>query len=143
MASIIDTIRVNHDKRKKLSDADKELIIKMHDEGWSAHKLAAYFEVSRRLIQFVLRPELLEHSKELRRKRLLLDPHRYYDKEKHRIGMADLRMRKKNENIDIYTKKCTICGKEFIASRLDRIYCSDKCAWTENNRRKKEKYGKM
>ena len=143
MASKIDKIHVLNDKRKKLTDEDKQLIIKMHDEGWSIRKLAEKFDVSKRLIQFILRPELIQHSQELRRKRLILDPHRYYDKDKHRICMADLRARKRAENIEIYTKKCPVCGKVFVAPRSDRVYCSKKCSWTEGNRRKKEKYGTM
>ena len=38
-----------------------------------------------------------------------------------------------NKNINISTKICHYCKKEFIPNRIDRIYCSEKCKWNFRN----------
>lgn len=34
---------------------------------------------------------------------------------------------------------CPFCNKEFEESRLNQLYCSDKCRYTHNNRKAREK----
>ena len=36
-------------------------------------------------------------------------------------------------------KICEICGKEFLATRRDRKYCSDSCNWTARRRRQPQR----
>lgn len=139
MTSPTDKLRVISDRRVKLSQDDKKLIRQLYDEGWAINAIARYFEVNKRGIQFILFPERLEHNKYLRRQRLLLDPQRYYDREKHQKAMQDLRLRKKIENIELFTKVCPICGKTFFAKPLSKIYCSKKCGWTNQNRKRYKK----
>lgn len=133
----VDNIAVKNDKRKKLTDEDKKLIKQMHEEGYAIRALARKFQVDHRTVQFILFPERLERNKELRRERLLLDPQRYYDREKHRGAMQDLRRRKVEENPDIFEKECPICKKHFTGS-TNQKYCCKKCMWTEGNRRKRK-----
>lgn len=136
MPSKVDKLHVFYDRRKKLSDEDKKLIRTLYDQGWAIRALGRKFEVDRRLIQFILFPERLERNKQLRRERLLLDPQRYYDRETHSAAVKDIRLRKKIENIELFTKTCPICGKVFFAKPSNKIYCSNKCMWTMGNRRK-------
>lgn len=57
------------DRRIKLTDEQKESVRKMRTEGFSMRELAREFKVSRRLIQFTVYPERLEHAKALFKKR--------------------------------------------------------------------------
>lgn len=45
------------DRRRKLTDEQKEEIIRLRDEGWSMRKLAKEFEVSAQSILFIVNPE--------------------------------------------------------------------------------------
>ena len=134
----LDSIKVKIDKRVKLTDEDKKEIVRLRDEGWSWGKLAQKFEVNKRTIDFVLHPEKLEENKRLRRERLLNDPHRYYDREKHNANIKDIRARKKEENQYMWQHICRTCGKEF-EGQPNRIYCSNKCMWKYWNHKKYEK----
>jgi len=78
-----------HDKRRKLTDAQRLEIKELHGQGLSIHKLATRFEVSRRLIQFILDSERLKAS---RGTRTWLD---YYSTEKRREYMRKHRAYKK------------------------------------------------
>lgn len=87
------------DRRVKLTDNDKELIRKIRkEENLSQRELARKFNVSRRLIQYILDPEKLEENKRLREERG--GSKQYYNKEKHREYMKDHRRYKQ----DLYTK---------------------------------------
>ena len=134
-----DSLPLKVDKRVKLTADDKVLIKKLYDSGWEIKKLGRRFEVNPRTIQFILFPERLERNKQLRRERLLCDPQRYYDKDTHNKSIADIRARKRNENILLWKKKCPVCGKEFIARTSTQLYCNKKCMWTAENRRKRER----
>lgn len=84
----VDTIRVSgtpHDKRVKLTIADKLEIIRLYSEGVGIRQLSRDYQVSRRLIQFVVFPERLEAIKQHRADRG--GTMQYYDKTKHRISM--------------------------------------------------------
>lgn len=58
------------DRRVKLSDDDKQQILRLRkEEGLSQRKLAQEFGVSRRTIQFILNPEKLEENNRRRAER--------------------------------------------------------------------------
>lgn len=132
-----DILRIKNDKRKKLTEDDKKMIKYFYEQGQSINSLARRYNVNKRTVQFLLFPERLEHNKELRRQRLLLDPQRYYDKDEHNKAMRDLRKRKIEENLDIFQRECPICHTHFIAP-TNQKYCCKKCMWTEQNRRKRK-----
>ena len=134
----VDELKIKNDKRKKLTDHDKQMIKYFYEQGHSIGSLARRYNVNKRTIQFLLFPERLEHNKELRKQRLLLDTQRYYDKEEHKKAMQDLRRRKIQENIHIFQHECPICHSTFIA-KTNVVYCCRKCAWTAGNRRKSMK----
>jgi len=93
MPCVIDILRVpkDKDKRRKLSDDDKELIRLYYREGVAIREIAREYEgkCCRRTIQFVLFPERLStvnysgHWK------------KYYDKDKHREAMRRHREHKR------------------------------------------------
>ena len=72
-----------HDRRIKLSDADKNNIRALYQSGKTIRSIARHYEkqCSRRLIQMVIFPERLEHAALLFKERR--KDGRYYDKEKH------------------------------------------------------------
>ena len=84
MPSIVDFKRtgLKFDRRIKLSYEDKCDIVKYYRDGTAVRQLARTFNVSRRLIQFIVRPEAHERNLELRSERggTMI----YYDKNKHR-----------------------------------------------------------
>ena len=45
------------DRRRKLTNEQREEILRLRDEGWSLMKLAKEFEVSKRLILDIVNPE--------------------------------------------------------------------------------------
>ena len=91
--------KTSFDRRVKLTDDDKELIRKISkEENLSQRELARKFNVSRRLIQYVLDPEKLTENKRIREERG--GSKQYYDKEKHREYMKDHRRYKQ----DLYIK---------------------------------------
>lgn len=139
MPSKVDHIKVLFDKRKKLSLEDKQALRLLYGQGWSIRAIARHYGVSPRSIQFILFPERLEHNKELRRKRLENDPQRYYDREKHTEAIRDLRIRKKIENIEQFTRVCPICGRTFVVHNNLQKYCNKKCMWKSGNRRARQK----
>lgn len=69
------------DRRVKLTDEDKKLIIKLREEENISHsKLASRFNVNKRTIQFILNPASLEENKKRREERG--GSKIYYDKDK-------------------------------------------------------------
>lgn len=91
-----DSIPINNpqnDKRVKLTDEDRENIVKDYATGqFSQRGLAEKYGVSRRLIQFTLNPEKLEVVKKQFAERQ--KDGRYYDKDKHREYMKKHREHK-------------------------------------------------
>lgn len=81
------------DRRSKLTNEDKDDIKNLYESGESIHTITKIYNVSRRTIQFVLFPERLEWSKELRKKRG--GSKIYYDREKHALAMRKHRQYKK------------------------------------------------
>lgn len=95
MPSIVDHMRVGkmHDRRIRLSDTDREDIRKLYVDGMSIHSMSRTYGVSRRLIQFILRPESHERNLELRR--LRGGTAIYYNAEHNRRSIAEHRSYKK------------------------------------------------
>jgi hypothetical protein len=85
------------DRRVKLLPCQKERMRYMYETtGLSYNQLAQHYGVSKRLIIFCCNPDSLEKSKSdfsQRRK-----DGRYYDKEKHREAISELRKYKKELN---------------------------------------------
>ena len=76
------------DRRRKLTEDQKDEIRKI-GTTMSQRKLAKKFNVSRRLIVFILYPERLVACKQSRAERG--GSKIYYDKDKHRISMKEHR----------------------------------------------------
>lgn len=58
---------ISKDRRIKLSDIDKQNIIKLYETGlYSITGLSKTYNVNKRVIQFLLFPERLQRNKELR-----------------------------------------------------------------------------
>lgn len=85
-------IRREDDKRVKLSLQDREEIKRQYVYIQSQRKLAKAWNVSRRLIQFILDPQKLKRNLELRE--LRGGSKIYYNKEKWKIQMKRHRQRK-------------------------------------------------
>lgn len=97
MPRLSDSIAINNellDRRVKLTKDDKELIFYLREEdGTSYQKLANRFNVSKRTIIFICKPETLIASNEARKKRG--GSSIYYEKEKHAIAVKEHRDYKK------------------------------------------------
>jgi hypothetical protein len=95
----VDGLRINSvdpmlDKRRKLTDKEKQDIrdwYAMGDVG--TRVIAREYGVSKRTIQFILDPEKLREN--LRRRHERGGHKLYYDRERHRKAVADLRRRKR------------------------------------------------
>ena len=82
------------DKRVKHTKEQKVEIKEMYETGnYSYRILAEMFKVSKRTIQFIVKPEKLEENKKAFAERQ--KDGRYYDKEKHRGYMKNHRDHKK------------------------------------------------
>jgi len=82
-----------HDKRIKLSTADKQLICELYLTGeYSQRKLAKQFNVSRRTIQFTIDPDKRKANYQTRVANG--GSKQYYDKDKHTEAMRKHRQHK-------------------------------------------------
>lgn len=102
MVSIADEVRVvgtKYDRRRRLTEEDREDIKRDHAAGDSIHAIARCYGVSRRLVQFILYPERHEENKARRRARG--GSRAYYDREKNTGYMRRCRAHKK----ELYDKK--------------------------------------
>jgi hypothetical protein len=96
MTTAIDKLRVpkEKDRRRKLTDEQREEIKKKHESGQGIRALAREYSVDKRLIQFILFPERYEKAKKdfkERRKDGRYKP----SKEERRETMRDHRAYKK------------------------------------------------
>lgn len=57
------------DRRTKLLPCQKEMVVHYHNLGYSQRKIASMFNVSRRLVIFVIHPERLKKNLEARHDR--------------------------------------------------------------------------
>src|SRR6056297_1864771 len=88
-----------HDKRVKLTYKQKESIKEEYREGnISQRKLAQKYNVSRRLIQFIIDPSKEKRNKELFKERR--KDGRYYKKEKHTGQIRVHRQYKQELNLE-------------------------------------------
>ena len=98
----LDKIRLPKDKdrRRKLTDENKADIINKYKNGWKIRKIAGYYAYlcSRRLIQFIIYPERLNHNAKLFKERR--KDGRYYNKEKNRLAIKNLRDYKRQLNLN-------------------------------------------
>jgi len=104
MPRITDTIPIDCPflrKNTKLLPCQKEMVMYWGKQGASQRRLAKMFNVSRRLIQFILNPE--SHKKNLERRRELGGSKIYYKKDKHTKAIREHRQYKK----ELLTKKNT------------------------------------
>lgn len=102
MVSIADEIRVagtKYDRRRRLTEEDREDIKRDYAAGDSVHAIARCYGVSRRLVQFILYPERQEENKARRTARG--GSRAYYDRSKHAAAMRRCRGHKK----DLYDKR--------------------------------------
>lgn len=84
-------IRPEDDKRRKLSESDREYIKDLYESGLvSIHGLARHFKVSKRLIQFILFPE----------RQRKVDSKKYYDREKN----AEYKRRNRKHRNELFEK---------------------------------------
>lgn len=89
------------DRRIKLKDCQKKAIVKLYKESSvSQRKLARMFEVSRRLISFILFPERLDRAKQLLKERR--KDGRYYDKDSHTKAIRNHRQYKQKVMKGVY-----------------------------------------
>ncbi len=86
-----------HDRRVKLTEEQRAEIFKNKD-GLSQRKLAAMYEVSRSLIRFILMPEKLLRTKELRA--LRGGWRQYYDRTKNSQAIREHRAYKQQLFLD-------------------------------------------
>lgn len=92
------------DKRRKLSDDDKEYIRNRYkDGGVSTRQLAAEYGVSRRTIQFAIDPQKRLDNVERRRERIAKG-WKPYTKEEWREYMRKHRARKREIHGEAFTK---------------------------------------
>lgn len=81
------------DRRVKLLPFEKEEIKTLYKQGASKRHLARSYEVSRRLIDFIVHPERKERDLELRKERG--GSKVYYKREKHTAAMRKHRKHKR------------------------------------------------
>lgn len=93
ISSSIKIAGTKNDRRVKLTEKDKQEILR-NPEGLSQRKLALMYGVSRRTIQFILDPAKLERNKQARKERGGWK--QYYDKEAHRVSIAEHRSYKQS-----------------------------------------------
>ena len=77
------------DRRCKLLPCQKEMVLHYHKLGYSQRKIAAMFNVSRRLIQFICNPDA--HKKNLQARHDRGGSKIYYVKEKHTKSIREHR----------------------------------------------------
>jgi len=92
------------DGRRRLLPKHYPAVRKLYLKLKSQRAVAKYFGVSKRLIQFILRPELLIALKERQRK----EQHwkKYFNRRKHAIAIRKWRWKKKALGLKIKIKKC-------------------------------------
>ena len=99
-----------YDRRRKLSEEDKEEIRKQYRVVKSQRKLAKAWNVSRRLITFILDPEKERQNKHRYKERG--GSKVYYDRERHTKAMKIHRKRKRELYLKNKLKKQNKVSKE-------------------------------
>ncbi len=92
-------IPLEHDRRVKLNDTQRQEIRELYSSGsYSQRGLAKLYGVSRRLIVFILDPS--KHEANVARKKELLETKSYYDKDKNAAYMLSHRQYKQKLYLD-------------------------------------------
>ena len=78
-----------YDRRRKLSEEQKDEIRELFAVGMSQTKLAKRYGVDRRLISFIVHP--VSHEENLLRREERGGSRVYYDKDKHRVSVKKYR----------------------------------------------------
>lgn len=92
-------IPIEHDRRVKLNDIQRQEIRELYDSGsYSQRGLAKLYRVSRRLVTMILDP--LKHQANIARRQELLKTKSYYDKDKQRAYMRSHRQYKQQLYLD-------------------------------------------
>lgn len=92
-------IPIEHDRRVKLNDIQRQEIRDLYDSGsYSQRGLAKLYGVSRRLIVFIL--DQSKHEANVARKKELLETKSYYDKDKNAAYMRSHRQYKQQLYLD-------------------------------------------
>lgn len=76
-----------YNRRKKLTDADRERIRTLFAQGMSIGGIGRAFGVNKRMIQFIIYPDRYERNKQLRAERG--GSKIYYNREKNRIDQRN------------------------------------------------------
>lgn len=87
----------------KLIPCQKEMVVYWHERGASSRAIAKMFNVSRRLIQFIIDPQ--KHKENLQRRQERGGSSVYHNKDKHNVAMKKHRKYKHK----LLTKKDTSC----------------------------------
>lgn len=95
MSKLIEEFRIGkaNDRRRKLTEEQKEEIKALKDTGLSKKEVAAQYGCDRRTIDFIWNPEKLQRNIQLRQENG--GSRNYYDKEKHRQYMQKYRNHKR------------------------------------------------
>lgn len=95
MSKLIEEFRIGkaNDRRRKLTEEQKEEIKALKDKGLSKKEVAAQYDCDRRTIDFIWNPEKLQRNIQLRQKNG--GSSAYYNKEKHRQYMQKYRNHKR------------------------------------------------
>jgi IS30 family transposase len=95
MSKVIEEFRIGktNDRRRKLTEVQKEEIRALKDTGLSKKEVAAQYGCDRRTIDFIWYPELLKRNIQLRQEKG--GSSIYYNKEKHRQYMQTYRNHKR------------------------------------------------
>ena len=92
-------IPIEHDRRVKLNDTQRQEIRELYDSGsYSQRGLAKLYGVSRRLVTMILDP--LKHQANIARRKELLKTKSYYDKDKQKAYMQSHRQYKQQLYLD-------------------------------------------
>jgi len=102
-ARVVRDFGKDKDRRCKLTEQQRDEIRQLHKEGVSSHALARRFDVSRRLVQFIVDPAKAAANTARRRE----NADRYYSKEKHRAYTKRHRQWKRK----LMTDKQRACNK--------------------------------
>lgn len=95
MSKLIEEFRIGkaNDRRRKLTEEQKEEIRALKDTGLSKKEVAVRYGCDRRTIDFIWNPEKLQRNIQLRQENG--GSSAYYDKEKHRQYMQKYRNHKR------------------------------------------------
>ncbi len=127
------------DGRRKIPKKEHEKIRGEYATGTtSQRKLARKYNVSRKLIQYILNPEMQARDKERFKERQA--DGRYYDTDKHRAGMRKYRQKKRDAGLlqsqNLPQRFCPWCKTE-VTGIGTRKFCNSKCSGDYYNKYKR------